>query len=144
LAVEAAPEYVRAHLNRGITLWQGRGQEDLAIVAFTKVIELDPDNYDAYTSRGGAHEDRGEFREAIADFSRAIDLNPTSVVAVFGRGSAYYRREIAEPALADLSKAIELDPDFANSFNYRVLRAFAVHPIPYRTKTGEPGAAWGG
>ena len=47
-----------------------------ALVIFSKVIELDPKNAQAYGSRGTCNSVSGKPEEALADFKKAIELNP--------------------------------------------------------------------
>ena len=47
-----------------------------AIRHYTKVIELDPGNAEAYHNRGSIHSTIKEFPEAMQDFNKAIELNP--------------------------------------------------------------------
>ena len=62
-----------------------RGEYDRAIDDYTKAIEHNPDNdnaYDTYWGRGDARYWKGEYGAAVADYSEAIKLNPN-------RSSAY-------------------------------------------------------
>ncbi|MDD9841330.1 MAG: tetratricopeptide repeat protein, partial [Alphaproteobacteria bacterium] len=45
-----------------------------AIEAYTKAIELDPNNVDTYASRGFANSNLGNHQQALADCNTAIDL----------------------------------------------------------------------
>jgi tetratricopeptide (TPR) repeat protein len=45
------------------------------IADFTKVLELDANNANAYFNRGSTHDSIGQFDLAIADYTRALDLD---------------------------------------------------------------------
>ena len=51
-------------------------ESDRAIADFTKAIEINLQDADAYNNRGTAYVGKGEIDRAIADYSRAIEINP--------------------------------------------------------------------
>ena len=52
-----------------------RGPKDLAIADYSKAIELNPNNADAYIGRGQVYSFTGYNDQAIADYDMAIMLN---------------------------------------------------------------------
>ena len=94
--------------------------EEKAIVLFTKIINLDPENSEAYNNRGLYYLRNDELDKAIADFSKVIELYPEDIEAYYTRASVYLRREETEKeALADFTKIIELSPDDAFAYCFR-------------------------
>lgn len=89
---------------------------DDALVSASVAILLNPNDPDAYITRGIAYMDRGQQDEAIADFTRAIDLHPKAVIAYYNRGCSYYRNSAFEEAAKDYTQAISLRPDNAEAF----------------------------
>ena len=75
------------HNNRGVA-YANTGDYDLAIEAFTKAIELNPNLAMAYSNRGGAYRDKGDYGRAIEDCTTAIELNPNLAMAYSNRGGA--------------------------------------------------------
>jgi tetratricopeptide (TPR) repeat protein len=65
------------------------GHLDLAIVDYTKAIELDPDNSYFYDSRAETYEENGQYELAIEDYTRAIELDPDNLQRYHARGSTY-------------------------------------------------------
>ena len=51
------------------------GQYKEAIRDFTRVIEIDPDNANAYFNRGCCYDSVGELDLAISDYSVALELD---------------------------------------------------------------------
>ena len=81
-----------------------------------RVIELDPNNVEAYIARGGAYLKSGQYVEAISDYSRAIELNPNNVGAYRVRGNLLDLLELCDVAISDYSRLIELEPDNINNY----------------------------
>lgn len=90
------------------------GQRDFvkACRAFTKVLEANPDNYNALLERGRLQVGLGRPLEAVEDFSRAIGAKSDDWRAYLERGRCYQRvLRMGDEAAADYSKAIALEPD---------------------------------
>jgi len=110
--------------------WQGlqgsRAQKaedlDRAIEAYTRSIELDPDDPWGYDARGWVRIESDDFDEAITDFTRALELDPRFARAYSGRGWARSATGDKEGALGDFLWAAELAPDAPS-----VHEALAMH-----------------
>ena len=94
-------------------------QVDRAIEVYSHAIDLNPNYAEAYTNRGLAYQNKGDYDRAISDHNTAIDLNPNYAEAYFNRGGAYKSKNNYDHALADYTKAIEFKPDFAGAYNHR-------------------------
>jgi len=88
---------------------------------YDKLIELDPDNADAYYERGDFYYEMDEYNKAIADYSKAIELDSGHALAYFNRAYAYGEIGEYNKAIADYSKAIELNPSDAQAYYNRGL-----------------------
>ena len=86
---------------------------DDAITRYTEAIALNPELTEAYSNRGVAYRNTGDFAAAIADYSKAIDLDPEDARFYHGRGFAYFTTGDFAAAIADYSKAIDLNPELA-------------------------------
>ena len=87
------------------------GEYDTAIADFTKAIELNPDDHEAYNNRGSVYAKLEKYDTAIADFTKAIELNPDDHEVYNNRGNAYADLKKYDTAIADYTTAIELKPD---------------------------------
>ena len=85
---ETSPELVFQQGNFLMTI----GQMDRAIEAYSRAIELDPNDAMAYTNRGNAHGDKGDLDLAIADYTKAIELDPNDTVGLY-QSWQYSRRQ---------------------------------------------------
>ena len=85
------------------------------IDAYTKAIELDPNNPVAYNGRGVAYALNRNFSDAIADFNRTIEIDPKNAAAYMYRGNSYASLDEYQKAISDFDMAIELNPKHAIS-----------------------------
>ena len=63
----------------------------------------------AYSNRGLARYESGDYEGAIADFNKAIELNPEFALTYNKRGIVKCELEDYEGAISDFNQAIELD-----------------------------------
>ena len=88
-----------------------------AIRDISKAIEIEPNNFEFYESRGIAYYfDIKNYDAAIKDLSKAIELNPKSDSSYYMRASIYHDLENYDEAVCDYVNAIEIDPDDENYY----------------------------
>jgi tetratricopeptide (TPR) repeat protein len=92
---------------------------DKAIAACTRLLNVNPKNDTAFTNRGNAYRNKGDYDRAIADATEAIRLNPKNDTAFTYRGSAYRNKGDYDRAVADATEAIRLNPKNDTAFNNR-------------------------
>ena len=92
--------------------YSGLGQHQVAAEEYTKAIQLDLNDADAYLGRGVSYSDLGQNQLAINDFTMANQLDPGYVDAYNNRGFAY--RALGQYTLADAddAKACSLDNQY--------------------------------
>ena len=78
---ERDQELATKYYNRGIA-HSKKGELKLAIENYTQAIELDPNNSDAYYSRGGAFLRLGEREKAETDLTTARNLGNDALTAL--------------------------------------------------------------
>jgi tetratricopeptide (TPR) repeat protein len=93
--------------------------DEAAIAAYTRAIELDPEDATAFNNRGNAYYDSGDYARAIADYDRAIDIDPQHEKAYYNRGNAYRDKGDYDVAIADYTQAIDIDPQYEKAYNNR-------------------------
>ena len=91
-------------------------QMDEAIEAYSRAIELNPNDAASYNNRGLAYKEKGEHDCAIEDYTKAIELNPKFAEAYVNRGNAYRETGELNRALEDCNKAIELNPKLTEAY----------------------------
>jgi len=84
-------------------------QYDRAIDLYSKAIEADPKNVQAYEGRADSYESLKHYDKAIADLTQSIAVEPQNVSAYKNRASIYYYHlDEGDRAIADLTEAINL------------------------------------
>ena len=81
-----------------------------AISSFTESLDLNPTSF-AYSNRGSAYINIGEYDKAIADFNRAIAIDSNYAVDYNDRGAAKAYKGDYNGAIADYDHAIAIDSD---------------------------------
>ena len=92
---------------------------DKAVVHYTAAIDLNPEFTEAYTNRGVAYGNKGEFDRAIQDYDTAIDLNPQNAESYNNRGITYADKDKFDRAIQDYDTAIDLNPELADAYTNR-------------------------
>jgi tetratricopeptide (TPR) repeat protein len=102
--------------------WSGtkKNEVDGALADYNKAIEINPQNYHAYTSRGDLKTDKlNNTNGALADYNKAIEIAPENPYAYNNRGFLKTKLNDTKGALADYNKAIEIDPRNLRAYNNR-------------------------
>jgi tetratricopeptide (TPR) repeat protein len=95
---------------------QLQGDLDGAIAQYTKAIQINPADADAYNDRGAAKEDEGDFKGAVADYNQAIKIKPDDPATYFNRGKADDAMGNIDGEIADFDIVLELKPDYAAAY----------------------------
>ena len=75
--LDATRCFFNDHFNHGLT-YATSEQYEAALEEFSRAIELDPDDAQAYSNRGTAYHQLQQYEGALEDFGRAIELDPTN------------------------------------------------------------------
>jgi len=97
-----------------------------AIVDFSEVIRLDPQNDDAYYFRALAYTKMQNYQKALLDIQQAIHLQKNKAIYYTERGTLYFELKNYEKAVQDLSQAIFLEPEKAHFYSFRALVRLAL------------------
>lgn len=99
----------QAYFKQGRIL-DGQGKYSLAIVEYTKAIQIDPQYADAYCERGAGYHELGDKDNAIADYTKSIELCPdcSQGVVYFNRGLLYRDKGLFKEAISDFTHALTL------------------------------------
>ena len=102
----------------GNLLRQQGGIED-SIVAYSKAMELEPNNAELYGLLGQAYKKKGERNSAIANYQKAIALNDDGPAWLFASlGQVLTEEGRLEEAMATYKEAMDLYPNSADLRSY--------------------------
>ena len=79
-----------------------------AIVSLTQVLEMDPNEVDAYYARGSIKSRRGDYTDAIFDLDKAIELDAVHPIAYSNRGAVKVKLGESEAAHGNAKEAQRL------------------------------------
>jgi lipoprotein NlpI len=83
------PKEPRAHLTRGV-IHEALGKHAEAVADFSRCLELDPTNAQAWNHRGSEQFKLGKVVESVADFDRFLKLKPDETAGHWKRGISLY------------------------------------------------------
>ena len=115
----------KAYNNKGLR-YSAMGDNDKAIEAYNKAIDLNPKYQQAYRNRAIQYIRKGNDYAALKDANEAIRLAPNDGDNYCTRGDVYNMQKIYEAAIKDFTKAIELY-DKVNSVIYSDGKSTITH-----------------
>jgi tetratricopeptide (TPR) repeat protein len=108
-AVQAAPDWVEAHINLGTTLYLLNRVEE-ARAEFSVAAEYDPANALAEFNLGCVLEQIGQTDDSISHLRRAIEIAPAFADAHLNLGLACEKRGAIEDSIRHLSLYLRYEP----------------------------------
>lgn len=121
--IQEAPQYYLFHFKKG-NLLLARGENQSAIEAYSKALELSTSKPEIYNNRANAYVATGKKEEAIRDYSEALKKSGDDPRVLLQRCRAYSRFDDLENALKDLTVLEQccmylVDPEFSNRLKKR-------------------------
>ncbi|MBI5360900.1 MAG: tetratricopeptide repeat protein [Planctomycetes bacterium] len=109
------------------------GNSKVSMSVLDKIIELKPDDAEAYFNRAVAKDELADYKGAMADYDKAIEIDPNCADAYSNRSAIKYTRGDYKGAISDYGKAIELNPDYAKAYSERGVakRILGIPKEPY-------------
>jgi tetratricopeptide (TPR) repeat protein len=86
---------------------------------FSRIIEIDPNNYRAYYNLGIANFNLSNIKEAKECYEKAIRIKPEYKHCLYNIGLVYENEGDLQEALKYYEKALEIDPKFPYASNAR-------------------------
>lgn len=83
---------------------------DCIVAEFTRAINSNPKDEEAYYGRGNALARQEKYEQALKDFDEAVRLNPKFAMAHDGRGFVFIRQRRYAEAVAEFARAREVEP----------------------------------
>ena len=91
----------------GTTVELGNGTNEAALASADKILETDPNNFEAWLKRAGALQDFNRNNEALESYDRALQINPNSTVAWNNRGTVLYTLGRYNDAVSSFDQSTE-------------------------------------
>ena len=91
-------------------------EDDKAVDAYTKAIDLTPALAVAYGNRSFAYSTLGDYQKALADANKAIEIDPRLKLAYYSRGVANHHLGNRQQAIDDCNTAAKLGYETAQDF----------------------------
>ncbi len=113
-----APLVERSYHNRGFYYLQGR-QYSQSLADFSKAIEINPLDANAWMGRGTLYTRTGSHDQAISNLNRAIEIDPRYAEAYAKRCFVRMMQGNPPAALHDCEKAVALDPRHRDALTNR-------------------------
>jgi tetratricopeptide (TPR) repeat protein len=96
--------------------WDGDpAQWEDAIIAYRRVVAIDPTYAAAWNNLGLLLHRMGRYDEAEGAYASALEQDPNCCEAAYNLGSLHEDRGAAENAILDYRRALELSPDYADA-----------------------------
>ncbi|MEZ4321187.1 MAG: tetratricopeptide repeat protein [Myxococcota bacterium] len=92
------------------------GDMEAGINFFSDVLDSDPDNVDAYVSRGRLYLDYGDYSRAMSDFMHAETLQPENPEPQIAVGDLHFARKDYNRAIDCFNEALKIAPNHAMAF----------------------------
>ena len=90
-----------------------------ALADYTKAINLNPKDVQAYLGRGYVYQRMGQYDKALVDYNKAVELAPKDAGVYLTRGLAYSVAGKNESAVEDYSRALQIDPMNGDAYYQR-------------------------
>ena len=136
-ALELAPDWIDAHINKGVALYQMGRIEDARAVFFA-AVQLDPLNGISRYNLGCVLEEQGEIEEAIKHLRRAAKAMPAHADVHFNLALAYEKKNEQRLAREQWALYLRYAPNgpWAEQARTRLKQRDPRHksadPIPFR------------
>lgn len=130
------PDDANVYYSTILRMYDEAGQNDKAIEAAKKLIELDPKSEINVYNLGIMYMKLERFEEAINTFKKVLEIRPDYAYAFYNIGFCYSKQKKYKESIGAFEKFVELSPDSADGwFNigvgYMLLKKFskAIKPL---------------
>jgi tetratricopeptide (TPR) repeat protein len=89
---------------------QKRGEKEMAVEGYKKIIEMDPMNVEAHTNLGVIYKDMGKLEKAVKEFQMVLSMNPRHEKAHNNLGVIFYLRGNLEKAIQKFREVLDINP----------------------------------
>lgn len=98
-----------SYFNLG-NLYAEVGDNAMALLAYRRVLEIDPRHSGALYNLGNLYKEQGRLKEALGFYQKALDVNPRMADAWLNMGVIYGRQGEKDREKSFYQKALQVDP----------------------------------
>jgi len=117
--------------SRGIALEENPNTQGEAIVAYKKVLDLEPNHPAAHINLGTLYYNRQEYAQAERHYRSAIEIDPRYALAYFDLGNVLDETGRVQEAIQTYKTALQLAPTYADA-HYNLALAYEKLREPRR------------
>jgi tetratricopeptide (TPR) repeat protein len=92
------------------------GNYELASLAFTRAVEINPTLSESRSNLGNVYLKKGQVEDAIYQYQAALEINPNDAKTHNNLGNAYTERGRLNFAVSQYIQSLELDPNFIDAY----------------------------
>jgi len=118
-----------AHNNLGI-IYTTQGKYDMAIAAFDKAIEIEPEYKTAYMNKGVVYSRQGLHEKALDLYKVVVEKFPNYPLGLVNLGIGYRKLNQWDEAIKWFRKSVEVKPDY--DFGWGEVAYYYLHKNDYK------------
>ncbi len=111
---------IERYLQRAAEM-RNRRQAAAAMELYSKVLDLDPDNYEAHIGRGVLNLEAKDYKRAVEEFTRAEKIDPSRPASALGLAEVHFHRKQFNKAIRHYTQCLKLDDKLAQAYCNRGL-----------------------
>jgi tetratricopeptide (TPR) repeat protein len=92
---------------------------EATLASFDKILETEPNNFQAWVNRAGALQDLNRNTEALESYDRALQINPNSTMALNNRGTVLYTLGRYNDAVSSFDQVLKISPNDSQAWTNR-------------------------
>lgn len=108
-------------------IFRMREQYDQAFDAYQKQVELTPDDYKGYLSRGIVYSIQNQYDSALVDYARALEKQAPPAKVLLNRALSLVNAKRFEEALPDFDQMVRLEPYNSDVYMNRGVAFFSLN-----------------
>ena len=97
--------------NLAALFWQAKACKELALLAFQKLVVIDPDSFRVHQLQGQIYATKFQLAEGVEEYRKAIRLRPNLPSLYLELGMLYRDHAKYELAISEVQKALKLSPN---------------------------------
>jgi tetratricopeptide (TPR) repeat protein len=121
---EANPNEDAGHIERYLQRaaeMRARKQSAAAMELYSKVLDLDADNYEAHVGRGVLHLEAKDYKRSVDEFTRAEKIDSSRPAGALGLAEVHFHRKQFSKAIRHYTRCLKLDDKLAQAYCNRGL-----------------------